>query len=440
MRPRTVFVGCLAGLAAGLLLYPVFSLFWPGLVLPEFSRPELFPPFIPIFCLFSALDILAAGYLAARLEWARTRGAAVSVGLQAGLLAGCLAYLGSGAAAAAGVLGHKEILASLAAPVSSESVGTGYLLLAVVNTVVWMQVLFWVILLPSLGLGALGGLLARLEKSPGWFSEPLPKAPGLERFFVYTLSLYLTFLLVIVESVFEILAGLVSQTQLAKNAPMPGLLLTPAWMHFLPLVSGGVFLVISLILIAGWVQEAWEIPAERFKLQVWLGGVIFLGLLLWFLSRDFGLVLGLVFLLILLTVRLVRKINPPRPSETPVWQPYTWADFAASGLTQGVLCAALTMGLLMGYALFLTQIAAMDVSALTLTGPVKISAAEQIKSVYNLLFSSSLIFLLIGSLAGLGAAKIGAVTVMAPAYPVRTVEVIDLMKFIETEALKEKKE
>jgi hypothetical protein len=429
MKPRTAFIGCLAGLIASRLLFPVFTDYLPGTVGLAFTQQSPTQNVILLMCILSALVTLAGGYIAARLEWAKTWQRAVSCGVNSGILAGCLAYMLSGASAAAGVLGQKEILLSLDRPIASESAGIGLLVLGVVNAAVWTQVIFWLIMIPSLALGAFGGLLSLIEKSPGWISEPASKKPDLERVVVYSFGSFGIFNLVIFIAVMALMPGITQRAILENQVPTSGLLATPSFIMILPLVTAAASLIPCLILAIKWALEAWDQPGERFRVKVWLGTLGLFALLLLLVKLYLALAVIGVFAVIALAIWVLRRKRTPTPPATEFFKPYTPLDYLASALAQGILCGTLPAVLSIAYALSLVLIAIVDIPHLTLTGVVNSSAREQVLSLYTTMGAYSVILLLAASVIGLVIVALGGATGILrsqPAKPVVVTEVSNL--------------
>ena len=408
MKSRTVFIGCLAGLIANRLLFPVFTDFLPGYIGLAFTQQIPTQNVALLLCVLSALVILAGGYVAARLEWARTWQRAIPRGVHVGLLAGCLAYLFSGAGAAAGIFGQKEILLGLNAPIASESAGIGLLAQGVVNTAVWTQVMFWVIMVPSVLLGAFGGLLSLIEKSPGWMLEPAPKNPDLERLVVYSVGVFGVINLVILVAVMTLLPGVTQKAILENKTSTNGFLAPPSFILILPLITAVIGLIPSVILSIKWAIQAWGQPGERFKVKTWLWIIGVFALLLLLVNLYLALaVVGGSAIIIALAVWAFRQKGTSPQSSAGSFRPNTPLDYLASALTQGILCGTLTTVSMVAYSLSLVLIAIVDIPHLTLSGAVESTASEQILSLYTTLGSYNLAFPAIGSLIGLIVAGIG---------------------------------
>ena len=426
MKPRTAFIGCLAGLIASQLLLPVFTNFLPGYLGLEFAQQGPTRNIALLLYILSTLVILAGGYVAARLEWAKTWQRAVSCGVNAGLLAGCLAYMLSGASAAAGVLGQKEILLSLDAPIASESAGIGLLVLGVVNAAIWTQVIFWVIMIPSLALGAFGGLLSLFEKSPGWLPEPTPKNPDLERLVVYSFGSFGVFNLVIFMAVMNILPGVIQKAILENNSPTSGLLAAPSFIMILPLVTAAASLISCIILSIKWAIEARNHPNERFKVKIWLWIIGIFSLILLFVSLYLALAVIGLFAIIALAIWTFRKQGIPTSPSAESYRSYTPLDHLASAITQGILSGTLATVLTIAYALSLVLIAIVDIPHLTLSGVVNSTAREQILSLYTTIGAYNVILLGVGSVIGLIIAVIGGATGILRSHPKKPVEVTEI--------------
>ncbi len=401
MKPRTVFIGCLTGLIASRLLFPVFTDFVPGYLGLALGQQLPTPTVVQWLCILSALVILGSGYVAARLEWTQTWQRAVACGVNLGLLAGCLAYMLSGAPAAAGVLGQKEILLSLGTPIASESAGIGLLVLGVVNTAVWTQAVFWVIMLPSLVLGALGGLLSRLETGPGWLSEPAAKNPDLERLFVYSFFSFGLLNLVICIVVMTLMPGVAQKAILENNLSTSGLLAGTSAILSLPILTAAAGLIPCLILAIKWTLEAWEQPKERFKVKAWLWANGFFALILLFINLPFALAVIGACALTGAAFWVIRRKRPPTPPALETFKPNTPLDYLASGLTQGILLGTLATVLSIAYSLSLILIAVVNIPHLTLSGVVNSTAQGQVTSLYTTLGGYNLILLLSTSAFGL---------------------------------------
>lgn len=411
MRQRTVFVGCLVGLIGSQLLLPVFKGFLPSYYGFEFTNqgPVLTQSAVLLLIGLSILLILAGGYVTARLEWAETWQKAAVAGLNAGLLAGCLAYMLSGASAAAGVIGQKEILSSLVNPVASEDAGISLLIAGVVNTAVWIQASFWVLIIPALLLGATGGLLSRLEKSPGWLTEPLAKKPELERLVVYSLGCFGIINLVICTIVMDIMPDAVQKSMLQYNTSSSALLVSPSFIMILPLVTAAAGLVPCMVLAIKWAIDGWSRPDERHRVKVWLWIVGLSNLALWFIQVRVAIPLIAAFAFIAFAIWAFREQTTPNPTKE-AYQPYSALDFIASGVTQGVLSTTLTTATTIAYSLALVLIAIVDIKHLTLSGVVESTASEQISLLYTTQMSLNTILILTFSLIGLIIAGIGGAT------------------------------
>jgi hypothetical protein len=335
----------------------------------------------------------------------------------------------SGASVAGGVLGQKEILLSLETPIASESAGISLLVLGVVNAAVLTQVSFWVVMIPALALGALGGLISLLEKSPGWMSQPTSKHPDLERVVVYSFGSFGIFNLVVFMAVMTLMPGITQKAILENQTPTAGLLAAPPSILILPLVTAAACLIPSLILAIRWAFEAWNQPGERFKVKVWLGTLLLFALLLLFISLSFALAIIGIFALIAVAIWALKRKGTPTPASTESFKPYTPLDYLASGLAQGILCGTLPVVLSIAYALSLVLIAIVDIPHLTLTGVVNSTAREQVMSLYTTMGGYSVILLLGASAIGLVIVAIGGATGLLrsqPAKPVKVTEISNL--------------
>jgi hypothetical protein len=416
MKPRSVFVGLLGGLLASQILSIVFREVWPGYIASQF---KVFDANSILGYAASALLILVSGYAAARLEWSRHWGEAMLQGACASLLGGCLAYLLSSAPAAAGMMGQKEILLSIARPISGEKEGMTLLLQGVVNTAVWSQVVFWAILLASILLGGLGGLLSRLEGSGGWGKAPAPKAPHLPRMAAYTVGFFAVVNVVITVVVLSILPQKALEAVQRTGATSEGLLLPPWAILTLPLITGMAFVAVCLVLSTLWAFQGWGHPEERLRVRI---SLVILGLLmLTFFLVSYQLALLVVAILAvigIITWAIQRRQAPAPDNETGNIQPYSGLDLLASALTQGILSAALTMGSMVAYALALVLIAIVDIVHLMNTAePFNSTAQQQISSLYVSTISASVATLVIASVIGLILAGIGVWTGILRAAP-----------------------
>ena len=407
MKPRLVFVALLAGLLSSLILSIVFKDIWPGYIAPELMTPGINPDLAWVCYAVAGLLLLASGYAAARLEWARDGRDAIWQGVHAGLLAGCLAYLFSSAQAASGLMGQKEILLSIPRTIANDQEGLKLLIQGVVNTIVWAQVFFWVFMLASMILGGLGGLLSRLEGPGGWGKAPAPKAPFLPRLTVYGLVFFATFNLVVTIAAMEIMPGVISRANVVGT--VDGLLL-PSWATFaLPLITAMAFFTVCLIFIMQWAFESWRHPEKRFRLKIAL--VIF-SLVMLPLFVTVSYLLAWLILAMLITIGLVlwlgqRLQHPAADQEPGNTQPYTVLDVLASALTQGIVFGAVTVGSLIAHALTLVLITIVNIPHLMKTGPLESTAQEQIASLYTTSTAQNIPLVLVNILVGLMIVVVG---------------------------------
>lgn len=409
MKLRLVFVSLLAGLLASQILSILFKNIWPGYIAAQFMTPGAISLDLAwVGYAVAAMLIFASGYASARLEWSRNWKDAMQTGVGAGLLAGALAYLLSSAPAASGLMGQKEILLSISRTIANDQEGLKLLIQGVVNTIVWVQVFFWVFLLSSMILGGLGGLLSRLEGQGGWGKAPVSKAPFLSRLTVYAIVVFAIFNLIITVAAMEIMPGVIARTM--TNVGVVDGLLLPPWATFtLPLITAMVFLAVCLILMMGWIFQSWQHPEKRFRMKISLVvfGLVMLPLFVTVSYQLTWLILAMV-VVIGLVVWLRQRLQPSAVDQEPgESQPYRGLDLLASALTQGIVSSAMGIGTFIAHALALVLITVVDIPHLTQTGPLPSTAQEQISSLYTTSSAQAIAFLIVASIVGLIVAAVG---------------------------------
>lgn len=408
MKPRLVFVSLLAGLLASQILSVVFKDIWPRYIAPQFVTPGINPDLAWVGYALAALLIFASGYASARLEWSRSWKDAVQTGVGAGLLAGSLAYLLSSASAASGLMGQKEILLSIPRTIANDHEGLKLLIQGVVNTIVWVQVFFWVFLLSSIILGGLGGLFSRLEGPGGWGKAPAPKALFLSRLTVYPLGFFAIFNLAITFAGMGLMPDTIART--VENVGAVDGLLLPVWATFvLPLITAMVFLIVCLILIMQSLFQSWQHSEKRFpmKIALVLSGLVMLPLIVTVSYQLAWLILA-TLVVIGLVLWFAQRLQPPNiDKEAGETQPYSLLDVLASALTQGIVSSVAGIGSLVAHALTLVLIAVVNIPHLTKSGPLESTAQEQIASLYTTSSVQNISFLIVASIVGLIVAAVG---------------------------------
>ncbi|MGC3990405.1 MAG: hypothetical protein QM796_12130 [Chthoniobacteraceae bacterium] len=403
MKPRLVFVALLTGLLASQILSIIFKDVWPGYIAPDYNTAGIYASLAWVGYAVAALLIFACGYASARLEWSHNWKDALQTGVGAGLLAGCLAYLLSYAPVASGLMGQKEILLSIPHPIINEQEGLKLLVQGIVNTVVWVQGIFWVFMLSSITLGGLGGLLSRLEGSNGWGKAPTPKAPFVPRLTVYAIGFFAAVNLMLTVATMQIMPDIITRTMTNNVGPVDGLLLPPWAVLTLPLITATIFLAVCLIFIVQWAFQSWRYPEKRFRVKISLviSGLAMLALFVWTSYPLAWLILAMLIVIgLVLWVR--QRIQPAvADQEMGDTQPYNVLDMLASALTQGIVLSAVAVGSTIAHALTLVLITVVNIPHLTNSGPVESTAQEQISSLYTTSGAQNVTILLVTSIGGL---------------------------------------
>jgi hypothetical protein len=401
MNTRAVFLSLASGFLASQILSVFFIQIWPAFVVPQIVKTSLDTGQLWLVYLLAALLIVAGGYAAAKVEWSAHWGEAAIQGAGAGLLAGCLAYLLSSAPAASGLMGQRNILLSVIGPAPGETEGLKLLVEGVVNTALWVQLIFWLFPPAGILLGGLGGLLSGLQGPRGWGAKPAPQSPHLGRMTAYTIGLFSVVHLLITLAALTSLVEATKSSIQKSSMVTTNLVIAPEQIATLPVITNLAFLAVCAALAAWWSFDDWKQPRERFRVKVALFILALFMLGVYLISTQTGFLVTTVLVVLGVFAWGARLIFPasPLPAQAAP-TPYSGIDVLASALTQGVFAAALTMSGLVTYALSLVLIAIVDIDHLINTKPLKNTAQEQIESLYSVMTSSSLGILAALTVAG----------------------------------------
>jgi len=341
MRLKTVISGILSSLGCYLALMRLAYDTLPAQLIPNWSTPLwdglLQDEWVKIIVYgFAALSLLVGGWLSASWNKARNRKESLRFGASAGLIAGALSFDLVGAAWA-GLLGQSEILKN-ANITLTEAEGGEILLNAIIETAQRTYGMIWEFIIPSILLGALGGLIFALELKPEEKPAHPQKSGWLFRLSAFTLVISGVFSAIIMFAVLilfpEILTDMAIDFNLTPTIP-PELLITFASL------STALAIGLPLLLTWVWVFRRWKTyKKERSLSIVWLlitfAPASYYAFKALYSLFNLGLVnFGAIILIVIIGAFLLMWFISSEPTQEA--RRHTLADWIGYALTQGVL-------------------------------------------------------------------------------------------------------
>ena len=403
MRVRTV----IAGISAGLICLAALSFQYyriePHKFVPDWpfaARVASLPDWVSVvILLFCGITLFTFGWIAARWNWADTRGRCLQAGAGAGLLAGCLIFDFIGAFWFS-VKGMSEILRNADQPVS-EDVGTRILIEGIVQTGMLLYVNFALILLACVVLGGLGGLAsAILDRKDFWGSDPRSPEGWLLRLPAYLLTFFGLLNAIVTIAVLNVLIPRIWNTATQLESQSEIQLRLNSSVQLMELFSNltvWIFAFLPLGVTWGWILR---VSLSRKRLAASSAFWIILSLLVylsifWFVSPEvLSSPLYLSFLAVALLMGvLIGFITEERAQGFP----YRFSDWVGYGLSYGILGGTQIVAGILSYGLAMSLIAIQNIPHLLSTGPVEHNPVEQVGTLFNLQ-STSAIFAIVGSL------------------------------------------
>lgn len=348
MSLKTIFAGLLAALGSYFALMRLAYDMLPAQFIDGWASPFWEGVFedqqvIITASIFTAISLFLGGWLSALWNKARNWKESLRHGASAGLIAGALSFNLVGAPWA-GLLAQQEIYKNLDLNLS-ELAGTEVLFNAIMRTIQQTYSMIWLFILPSIFLGALGGLLFALDLKPEDKSAPSAKTGWLFRLPAYTLSITgiisVILMYMLTSLLFDTLEDMVTENNYVI-ALSPQLLSS-----FSSIITFLLFLLPYLLTIV-WILRRWnKYPKSRFLSVFW---ILLPFLLLWFLANDvfrqlfnlsailanpivFFMMTG-IFIFSILTFYLMWFFSSNSGVEK---SKYSLGDWAGYALTHGIL-------------------------------------------------------------------------------------------------------
>jgi hypothetical protein len=325
---RISLVGIGGGLALiAALYYPLYVLlpsqylaedFWPR-GSSEGSVPFASPLIGGFLLLLALLLVITTGYIASKQAGGTTRRSKLFWGALAGAIAGAIFFYGLGSAAVS-VVGNRSILAHGLVPAESESHLVWLLAESVTSTIFWLYSTFWLTLLASMALGAIGGLLtplaAQRNQEPDWsLAAAIGQAVMLGTLLSLTLSV----------AVFTFLGPNIEQSTAELQADGFSLSFSPSWLSFWTAATPMVLYLLSLSAFYLLIDKAMKSqePARMIEArgQAYLGAFVAAHLfsllfmmLEWFFSVSFNQLFQIIVIMggainLMLVILLLRSAN-----------------------------------------------------------------------------------------------------------------------------------
>lgn len=402
MKTRLVFVSLAFGIVASQVLAIIFKDIWPGYISIHFETGQTDPAFAWFGYGIATILMLVSGYTSARLEWAQEWNESLLHGAGSGFLAGCLAYLLSGASAASGIMGQNEILLSTLRLMRSEEEGIQILARGIVTNALWTNGLFVFIVASATILGGLGGLLSMMETSQGWSTPPARKSPYMYRIVISMFGSFAVANLLLLQTTFDVLAKTTLDSLAGRSVELPGMLLPVSTITTLPTIINLTMISICGAFFLWWVLHDWQIPEERFHQKTAITIFVILMLAFYLSSSKTALITTGILTIAGLIVWAIWRLQPVTSEIQPLppIQPYNGFDVLAAALSQAVTIVALVSGSTISFTLSLVLIAVVNVSHLTANAAPESTAQQQITSLYRLMDSTNLTLITVSSVAG----------------------------------------
>jgi hypothetical protein len=403
MRVRTVIAGISAGLICLAALTFQYHRIEPQKFVPDWpfaAGAASLPGWVSVAILsFCGITLFTFGWIAARWNWADSRGKSLQVGASAGLLAGCLIFDFIGAFWFS-VKGMSEILRNAYRPVS-EDVGTRLLIEGMVQTGVLLYVNFALILVAGVVLGGLGGLTsAILDRKDFWGSDPRSPEGWLLRLPAYLLTFFGVLNAVVTIAVLNVLMPRILNTVMQLEGQGEIQLRLNLSVQLVELSSNltvWIFTFLPLGMTWGWILR---VSLRRKRLAASSAFWILLSLLVylalfWFVSP--GVLSSLLHISFLVLALLMGVFLGFITEERAQGFPYRFSDWVGYGLSYGILAGTQIVAGILSYGLALNLIAIQNIPHLLSRGPVEHTPVEQLGTLFNLQ-STSAIFAILGSL------------------------------------------
>ena len=270
MRLKTIVSGILASLGCYFALMRIAYDTLPAQILSEWPAPLweglISEEWINIAVFgFAALSLLLGGWISASWNKAQNWKESLRFGASAGLIAGALSFNFVGAAWA-GLLAQKEVLKH-ASITLTETEGMQILFSATSETILQNYGAIWLYIIPSIILGALGGLIFAIEITPEEKAAPPRRSGWLFRLPAYTLTISGIASFVIMQAVLvllpEILADTAADYNIIPTMP-PHLLISFATLSIAP------FFGIPFLLTFIWTLRRWKDHKTSFLFLGWI--------------------------------------------------------------------------------------------------------------------------------------------------------------------------
>ena len=405
MRVRTVIAGVAAGWLCLVALQFRYLRIEPSKFVPEWtfaSQAAQLPGWIStVILVFCGLTVFAAGWVAARWNWANTWRRSLQAGAGAGLLAGCLIFDFVGAFWS-GVRGQSEILRNFYTPVE-EAVGTKIINEGVLQTGSLLYINFALILLVCAVLAGLGGMIsAFVDRKDFWGSDPRSPEGWLFRLPAYLLSFFGFLNLLVSVAVIRLMVpkALVSSIVLEIESGVKSNVGPSA--QFFQLFSNLALWSLAFLPLGitwGWILRRWlvnrHLPVSSI---LWILFSMGLYLTLFYYIAP-GALSNVPDLLYLSFACLAGVFIGFVAEERSHGFPYRLSDWVGYGVSYGILGGTQIMAGVLSYGLALSLISIASISRLIngTPDPAEQSPAQQVHALYNLLYVSST-YSILGSL------------------------------------------
>lgn len=410
MRIRVVISGIAASVICliplNLLYYKIepsrFVQGWPAVEQATTFRNWL-PTVVIAFCF---VTIFASGWIAARWNWAATWRANLLAGAGTGLLTGCLIYDFIGAFWFS-IKGQADVLMNFYTPVT-EAEGTKILLEAVFQTGRSLYLNFIVVVLSCVVLGSLGALASAIDIQDFWGTDPRKPEGWLFRLPMYLLSIIGILCIIINVAVLDILGNRLVESAIQLKEQYG----TQFDLHFskesfvqVAYLSGLIFIFLPVSTVVGWIIRAWRKSRKQglaitLTMLAALGGI---SLCIWFTAPSlltFTPFAPIYLVPTLITALFVALYIGFRTEDSSEGFPYRLSDWFGYALAYGIL-GGTQIFLTIAYSLSLTLVTIVNIPHLTASGIVDQSPVNQVSVLSVVLFTASVLAILISFLIGL---------------------------------------
>lgn len=413
MSLKTIFSGTLASIGSYFALMRLAYDMLPARLTDGWASPfweGIFEDQLVIITvyIFTAISLFLGGWLSASWNKARNWKESLRLGASAGLIAGALSFNLVGAPWA-GLQAQQDIYKNLGLNLS-ELAGTKILFDAIMGTIQQTYSLIWLFILPSMILGALGGLLFARDIKEDEKSTPPAKSGWLFRLPAYTLSLTgivsIMLMYILTSVLFDTLEDMATENNYV-------LALSPQLLSSFSLIITLLLFLLPYLLTIVWILRRWnKSPKSRFLSIFW---ILFPFALLWFLANDvfrqlFNLsailsapivffMMTAIFIFLIFTFYLMWFFSSNVDIEKSKYSLEDWAGYA---LTHGILGGTqiFASSIALAFSMVLVSVTNIPTLLSTPDSTVTDTPVEQIELLFTTQQSASL-------------STIGAMTVIA---------------------------